>query len=131
MLVSKAHWITYGDELKGNGLVVAAQQHGAFRFNTGDQTRGHELPNDFRLPVRHVDIGTAINFCTLLGMDNFWYWEDATRSWGSGGVVQHYQGDDHVMRRLVAVVYVVVPNAPTSSPVPGALIGGDNNRTDR
>ena len=36
-------------------------------------------------------ITTARNFCTLLGSESEWYWEDATRPWSSSGRIRHFR----------------------------------------
>jgi hypothetical protein len=60
---------------------------------------------------------------SLLGDSDEWYWEDATRSWGAGGIIRHRQADEAQMRLAHGhVIFAVIPNAPASSPLLDAYL---------
>lgn len=115
----------YLQKLDGLGLVVAVERRMERDPVTGEETARpwftednprKVIGRDYVAPATNVHIALAKNFRTLLGTPDNWYWEDATDTWSDGGDVRHTQGP------LSSAVFIVVPGAPTQSPIPTDLL---------
>jgi RHS repeat-associated protein len=108
------------DNLKGNGLVIALQQRRHFAFVDADGEATGEVFTAGSTPASSLQIHNTGNYCSLLGTEDDWYWEDGTGPWRSGGKIRHYRATaDELHRLFVAdgdVLFIVVPNTPSTSP---------------